>query len=119
MCKHAVALALHHLNPSAGSAGRQVAAEPGAVFATRDELEQWAAEHRVTHPVLGLALDGIERTLDPAISVICDGDGSRAMGIGGVNPVGLDYVCKNKDHYVVNLRYLSKSSNPTAESREH
>ena len=29
-------------------------------------------------------LDGIERTLDPAISVICDGDGSRAMGIGGV-----------------------------------
>ena len=29
-------------------------------------------------------LDGIERTLDPSMSVICDGDGSRAMGIGGV-----------------------------------
>ena len=29
-------------------------------------------------------LDGIERTLDPYMSVICDGDGSRAMGIGGI-----------------------------------
>jgi phenylalanyl-tRNA synthetase beta chain len=29
-------------------------------------------------------LDGMERTLDPAISVICDGDDSRAVGIGGI-----------------------------------
>jgi phenylalanyl-tRNA synthetase beta chain len=29
-------------------------------------------------------LDGIERTLDPAICMISDGDGSRAVGIGGV-----------------------------------
>src|SRR5712664_4385457 len=29
-------------------------------------------------------LDGIERTLDPGICVICDGDGSRAVGIGGI-----------------------------------
>src|SRR5262249_31527392 len=29
-------------------------------------------------------LDGIERTLDPNICVISDGDGSRAEGIGGV-----------------------------------
>src|SRR5262249_20524304 len=29
-------------------------------------------------------LDGIERTLDPGICVISDGDGSRAEGIGGI-----------------------------------
>jgi phenylalanyl-tRNA synthetase beta chain len=29
-------------------------------------------------------LDGIERTLDPNICVVCDGDGSRAVGIGGI-----------------------------------
>jgi len=29
-------------------------------------------------------LDGMERTLDPAICVIADGDGSRAVGIGGI-----------------------------------
>ena len=29
-------------------------------------------------------LDGVERTLDPALSVVCDGDGSRAVGIGGI-----------------------------------
>ena len=29
-------------------------------------------------------LDGIERTLDPAICVITDGDGSRPVGIGGI-----------------------------------
>jgi phenylalanyl-tRNA synthetase beta chain len=29
-------------------------------------------------------LDGIERTLDPAFSVVCDGDGTRAVGIGGI-----------------------------------
>jgi len=29
-------------------------------------------------------LDGIERTLEPGICVICDGDGSRAVGIGGI-----------------------------------
>ena len=29
-------------------------------------------------------LDGIERTLDPSFSVVCDGDGSRALGIGGI-----------------------------------
>ena len=29
-------------------------------------------------------LDGIERTLDPGICMICDGDGSRAVGIGGI-----------------------------------
>jgi len=29
-------------------------------------------------------LDGIERTLDSALSVVSDGDGSRAVGIGGI-----------------------------------
>jgi phenylalanyl-tRNA synthetase beta chain len=29
-------------------------------------------------------LDGMERTLDPAICMIADGDGSRAVGIGGI-----------------------------------
>ncbi|HET8966476.1 MAG TPA: phenylalanine--tRNA ligase subunit beta [Candidatus Acidoferrum sp.] len=29
-------------------------------------------------------LDGIERVLDPSFSVVCDGDGSRAVGIGGI-----------------------------------
>jgi phenylalanyl-tRNA synthetase beta chain len=29
-------------------------------------------------------LDGVERPLDPGICLICDGDGSRAVGIGGI-----------------------------------
>ena len=29
-------------------------------------------------------LDGIERTLDPRICMVCDGDGSRVVGIGGI-----------------------------------
>ncbi|MGB9515352.1 MAG: phenylalanine--tRNA ligase subunit beta [Candidatus Acidiferrum sp.] len=29
-------------------------------------------------------LDGIERTLDPNICLVCDGDGSRSVGIGGI-----------------------------------
>jgi phenylalanyl-tRNA synthetase beta chain len=29
-------------------------------------------------------LDGVERTLDPSFCVISDGDGSRAVGIGGI-----------------------------------
>jgi len=29
-------------------------------------------------------LDAIERTLDPNICMVCDGDGSRAVGIGGI-----------------------------------
>ena len=29
-------------------------------------------------------LDGVDRVLDPNISVVCDGDGSRAVGIGGI-----------------------------------
>jgi phenylalanyl-tRNA synthetase beta chain len=29
-------------------------------------------------------LDGIERALDSSFSVVCDGDGSRAVGIGGI-----------------------------------
>ncbi|MGB2628786.1 MAG: phenylalanine--tRNA ligase subunit beta [Candidatus Acidiferrum sp.] len=29
-------------------------------------------------------LDGVERTLDPAICVVSDGDGTRAVGIGGI-----------------------------------
>ena len=29
-------------------------------------------------------LDGIERTLDNNVSVVCDGDGSRTVGIGGI-----------------------------------
>ncbi|HXL21040.1 MAG TPA: phenylalanine--tRNA ligase subunit beta [Candidatus Dormibacteraeota bacterium] len=29
-------------------------------------------------------LDGIDRTLDSSMSVVCDGDGSRATGIGGI-----------------------------------
>src|SRR6266704_3647716 len=29
-------------------------------------------------------LDGVERSLDPGVCLICDGDGSRAVGIGGI-----------------------------------
>jgi phenylalanyl-tRNA synthetase beta chain len=29
-------------------------------------------------------LDGVDRVLDPSISVVCDGDGSRAVSIGGI-----------------------------------
>jgi phenylalanyl-tRNA synthetase beta chain len=29
-------------------------------------------------------LDGIERTLDPSFCMVCDGDGTRAVGIGGI-----------------------------------
>jgi phenylalanyl-tRNA synthetase beta chain len=29
-------------------------------------------------------LDDVERTLDPGICMVCDGDGSRAVGIGGI-----------------------------------
>ena len=29
-------------------------------------------------------LDGVERTFDPTICMICDGDGSRPVGIGGI-----------------------------------
>jgi len=29
-------------------------------------------------------LDGIERTFDPSVCMICDGDGSRPVGIGGI-----------------------------------
>jgi len=29
-------------------------------------------------------LDGIERSLDPGICMVCDGDGTRAVGIGGI-----------------------------------
>lgn len=29
-------------------------------------------------------LDGLERQLDPGVCVICDGDGSRVVGIGGI-----------------------------------
>jgi phenylalanyl-tRNA synthetase beta chain len=29
-------------------------------------------------------LDGVERTFDPSISMVCDGDGSRPIGIGGI-----------------------------------
>ncbi len=29
-------------------------------------------------------LDGVERQLDPGLCMICDGDGSRAVGIGGI-----------------------------------
>jgi phenylalanyl-tRNA synthetase beta chain len=29
-------------------------------------------------------LDGIERTFDPSVCMVCDGDGSRPVGIGGI-----------------------------------
>ncbi|MGH9742404.1 MAG: phenylalanine--tRNA ligase beta subunit-related protein, partial [Candidatus Acidiferrum sp.] len=29
-------------------------------------------------------LDGLERALDPSICMVCDGDGSRSVGIGGI-----------------------------------
>ena len=31
------------------------------------------------------------------------------MGIGGVNPVGLDYVCQNKDHYVGTVGFFPEN----------
>jgi ribose transport system substrate-binding protein len=36
-------------------------------------------------------------------------DKAFAMGIGGVNPVGLDYVCKNKDHYVGTVGFFPEN----------
>jgi ABC-type sugar transport system substrate-binding protein len=36
-------------------------------------------------------------------------DKALAMGIGGVNPVGLDYVCKNKDHYVGTVGFFPEN----------
>jgi ABC-type sugar transport system substrate-binding protein len=36
-------------------------------------------------------------------------DKAYAMGIGGVNPVGLDYVCKNKDHYVGTVGFFPEN----------
>jgi ribose transport system substrate-binding protein len=36
-------------------------------------------------------------------------DHAFAMGIGGVNPVGLDYVCKNKDHYVGTVGFFPEN----------
>jgi phenylalanyl-tRNA synthetase beta chain len=43
-------------------------------------------------------LDGIERALDPSFSVVCDGDGTRAVGIGGIMGGGeteISYSTKN------------------------
>ncbi|HEY6128582.1 MAG TPA: phenylalanine--tRNA ligase subunit beta [Candidatus Acidoferrum sp.] len=43
-------------------------------------------------------LDGVERTLDPAICAIADGDGSRAVGVGGIMGGGeteISYSTKN------------------------
>ena len=36
-------------------------------------------------------------------------DHAFAMGIGGVNPVGLDYVCKNKDHYIGTVGFFPEN----------
>jgi ribose transport system substrate-binding protein len=36
-------------------------------------------------------------------------DKAMAMGIGGVNPVGLDYVCKNKDNYVGTVGFFPEN----------
>jgi ABC-type sugar transport system substrate-binding protein len=36
-------------------------------------------------------------------------DHAFAMGIGGVNPVGLDYVCKNKDHYTGTVGFFPEN----------
>jgi phenylalanyl-tRNA synthetase beta chain len=43
-------------------------------------------------------LDGIERTVDTGICMICDGDGSRAVGVGGIMGGGeteISYSTKN------------------------
>ncbi len=45
MCKHAVALALHHL--AVGGAANRVVAATASAFATRAELDAWASAHRV------------------------------------------------------------------------
>jgi ABC-type sugar transport system substrate-binding protein len=36
-------------------------------------------------------------------------DKAMAMGIGGVHPVGLDYVCKNKDNYVGTVGFFPEN----------
>ena len=36
-------------------------------------------------------------------------DKAMAMGIGGVNPVGLDYVCQNKDNYVGTVGFFPEN----------
>ncbi len=47
-CKHVVALALHHLAVIEGRAARQaLVAGDEPCFATQDDLEAWASEHRV------------------------------------------------------------------------
>jgi phenylalanyl-tRNA synthetase beta chain len=46
-------------------------------------------EHRIVVRKAGAGeklrtLDGVERTLDAGVCVVCDGDGARAVGIGGI-----------------------------------
>ena len=36
-------------------------------------------------------------------------DNTFVMGIGGVNPVGLDYVCQNKDQYVGTVGFFPEN----------
>ncbi|MFT3694981.1 MAG: DEAD/DEAH box helicase [Kofleriaceae bacterium] len=47
-CKHAVALALHHIAMVDGAEARRAMPIEGTCFATDDEVENWAGEHRVT-----------------------------------------------------------------------
>jgi len=66
-CKHAVALALHHLEagePARGRGAAGAAAVEGC-FATRGELEAWAVQHRVAFE-LALAADVLVPELEHA-----------------------------------------------------
>ena len=55
LCKHAVALALCHLE---GAPARRAPVHEDPAFATRDELDAWVAAHQVTHE-LGVAADTV------------------------------------------------------------
>jgi phenylalanyl-tRNA synthetase beta chain len=51
-------------------------------------------------------LDGIERALDPAICVIADGDGSRAVGIGGIMGGGETEICFSTKNILIECAWF-------------
>jgi len=51
-------------------------------------------------------LDGIERTLDQGISVVCDGDGTRAVGIGGIMGGGETEISFSTKNVLIECAYF-------------
>ena len=68
VCKHAVALVLHHLGDRAGPprpAAPEAVAAPADAFATYDDLLRFAREHQVEHE-LTVTAEGLHRELGPS-----------------------------------------------------